>query len=102
MLDFDRIWLHALCGEHSTVESNLRQPYPTLCAVEDVLLQKVLVMLLGVMTIYAYIIMNDNYAQQMVCCLVHLHLKDVLGHLQSEWHMQETIPTMMHIKLGEV
>ena len=38
----------------------------------------------------------------MAWCLVHLHLKDVLGHLQPEWHMQKPIPTMMHFENDEV
>ena len=38
----------------------------------------------------------------MVCCLVHSHLKDILGHLQPEWHMQEPVPTTMCVKHGEI
>ena len=38
----------------------------------------------------------------MVCCLVHLHLEDVLRHLQAEWHMQEPISAMMGIESGQI
>ena len=38
----------------------------------------------------------------MVCCLVQLHLKGILGHLQTKWHMQELVPAMMHVENGQV
>ena len=38
----------------------------------------------------------------MVCCLVHQHLEDVLGHLQAEWHMQEPTSAMMCVKSGQI
>ena len=105
-LDFGGILLH----EQSTIEGNLRLPDLTLCTVDNNTmlfgclhqLQEVSVMLLGGMAIYTYIIFNDDYAWETVCFLFHLHLKDVLGHLQSKWHMQEPIPTMMHLEHGEV
>ena len=65
-------------------------------------LKQVLVMLLGGMAIYAYIIMNGNNANGRVCYLVHAHLKDVLGHLQTEWHVQEVVPAMVGIECGQV
>ena len=55
---------------------------------------------LGGMAVDAYIIMNGNYSWKTVCYLVHSHLKDVLGHLQSEWHVQEPVSTMMHVESG--
>ena len=61
-----------------------------------------LLMLLGGTAIYAYIIMYDDYAREIVCCLVHVHLKDIQGHLQTEWHAQEMVPAMMGIKHGQV
>ena len=64
--------------------------------------QEVLIMLLRIMAKYTYIIMNGNNAGQAVCCLVHLHLKDILGHLQTKWHIWEPIPSMMGIKGGQV
>ena len=60
------------------------------------------VMLLRGMTIYTYIVMNGNNAGEMVCCLVHAHLKDVLGHLQIKWHAQEMVPAMMGSEHGQV
>ena len=30
-------------------------------------------------------------------CLVHAHLKDVLGHLQTEWHVQEAVPACKYL-----
>ena len=57
-------------------------------------------MVLGGTAVDAYIIINVNYAWETVCCLVHSHLKDVLEHLQSEWHVQEPVPTMMCIESG--
>ena len=59
-------------------------------------------MLLGGTAVNTYIIVYHGYAREMVCCLVHLHLKDILGHLQTKWHMQELVPTMMGIKCGQV
>ena len=59
-------------------------------------------MLLEGTAIYAYIIMYGNYAGKTMCCLVHLHLEDVLGHLQTEWHVQETVTATMGILLGQV
>ena len=50
----------------------------------------------------AYIIIYCDYAKQKVCCLVHLHLKDVLGHFQTKGHMQEPVSAMMHIKCGQI
>ena len=88
-LDFGGVWSHALCSKHSTVEGNLRLPDPTHEAPEhnamlfDCIhqLEEVLVMLLRGMTIDAYIVMYGNNARETVCCLVHSHLKDILGHL---------------------
>ena len=59
-------------------------------------------MLLGGMVTDAYIVMYCDYASEMVCCLVHTHLKDVFGHLQTKWHMQELVPAMIVIKGGQV
>ena len=57
-------------------------------------------MLLRGMAVYVYIIMDNNYAGETVCCLVYVHLKDSLGHLQTKWHVQETVTTTMGIKCG--
>ena len=38
-------------------------------------------MLLRGTTIDAYIVMYGDNAREMVCYLVHSHLKDILGHL---------------------
>ena len=65
-------------------------------------LKQVSVMLLGSVAIYAYIVMNGNNAMETVCCQVHVHLKDILGHLQTEWHAQEAVPAMMGIECGQV
>ena len=59
-------------------------------------------MLLGGMAVYTYIIMNGNYAWDMVCCLVHSHLKDILGHFQSEWHMQKPVSAMICVESGQI
>ena len=59
-------------------------------------------MLLGGMAIDAYIIVDHNDARETVCFLVHLHLKDILGHPQTKWHMQEPISVMMHIEGGQI
>ena len=60
------------------------------------------VMLFRSMAINAYIIMDGNNARKVVCHLVHVHLKDVLGHLQTEEHVQEPISTMMDVKGDQV
>ena len=52
-------------------------------------LKEVWVMLLWDTAVEACIIMCCNYAGEMVCYLVHSHLREVLGHFQAEWHMQE-------------
>ena len=65
-------------------------------------LQEVSVMLLRGMAIEAYIIMYGNYAREMVCYLVHVHLGDVMGHLHAKRHMQELIPATMGIESGQV
>ena len=103
-------WPHALCGEYCTVEGNLGLPDLTLGAVEDYAmllgclhqLEEVLVMLLWGMAIEAYIIMYHDYARETVFFLVIAHLKDVLGHLQTGWHMQEPLSAMMGMKHGQI
>ena len=65
-------------------------------------LQEVPVMLLRSVAVDAYLIMYGNNAREMVCCLVHVHLKDVLRHLQAEKHVQEPTPAMLHIEGGQV
>ena len=65
-------------------------------------LKQVLVILLRGMAVYAYIIMNSNNVGEAVCCHGHLHLKYILGHLQTEWHAQEAVPAIMGIEHGQV
>ena len=65
-------------------------------------LEWVSVMLPGGIAIYAYIVMYVNYAGETVCCLVHSHLKDDLGHLQTKCHVQEIVPPKMGIECGQV
>ena len=50
-------------------------------------LEEVLVKLDRGMAIDAYIIMYHDYARETVCCLVHTHLKDILGYFQTKWHI---------------
>ena len=84
-LDLGGIWLYALCIEHCTVEDNLRLSDLALRAIEDNAmlgcclheLQELLVMFLRSVAIDAYIIMNGINVGEMVCYLVHVHLKDV-------------------------
>ena len=59
-------------------------------------------MVLRVMAIYTYIIMYIDYAGETVYSLVHLHLKDVLEHLQTERYMQEAVSSMMGIEHGQI
>ena len=109
-LDLGGIWLHTLCGEDCTVEGDLRLPDLTLQTVENYAmllgschqLEEVSVMFLRGTAVDAYIIMHYDYAGETVCCLVHLHLKDMLGHLQAKWHMQEPVSAMMSIKSGQI
>ena len=44
-------------------------------------------MFLRSVAIDAYIIMDGNNARETVSYLVHVHLKDVLGHLQAKRHV---------------
>ena len=46
--------------------------------------------------------MSCDYSREMDCCLVHTHLKDIVGHLQTERHTQEMVPAMMGIECGQV
>ena len=50
----------------------------------------------------AYIIVYSNDARETACCLVHSHLKDVLGHLLTKRHMQEPVSAMMGIECGQI
>ena len=43
----------------------------------------------------------DN-AREAVCYLVHVHLEDILGHLQTKGHTQEPIPAIVGVKGGQV
>ena len=104
---FGGIWQHAFCSEDCIVEGNLGLPDMALRAVEDDAMlachlhkvQQVSVMLLRGMAIDAYIIMNGDNARETVCYLVHVHLKDILGHLQAEGHMQEPVPAMVSVNV---
>ena len=95
--------LHAFSSEDCTIEGNLGLPDPALRAAENdaVLadhlhkLKQVSVMLLWDIAVYAHIIMYGNNAGEIVCYLVHVHLKDLLGHLQTERHVQEPVPAMV-------
>ena len=59
-------------------------------------------MVLGGTAIDAYIIVYCNNAGETVCCLVHLHLKDILGHPKTEGHMQKPVSAMMCIESGQI
>ena len=109
-LDLGGIWQHAFSSEDCTIEGNLGLPGPALQAVEDDAmlaghlhkLKQVSVMLLVGTAIYAYMIMNGNYAGETVCCLVHADLKDIIGHLQTEGHAQEPVSVMVGVEHGQV
>ena len=49
-------------------------------------------------TIDIDIIINCDNAREMGYCLVHSHMKDALGLLQTEWQMQESVSAMMHVE----
>ena len=59
-------------------------------------------MVLGSMVIDAYIIVDHDNAGKLVSCLVQLHLKHILGHLKTKWHMQESVSARMHIEGGQI
>ena len=59
-------------------------------------------MILGSTAIYTYTIVYHNYAGETVCGLVHSHLKDILGYLQTERHMLETVSAMIGIESGQI
>ena len=54
------------------------------------------------MTVNAYIIIYGNNARKTVHTLVHAHLKDILGCLQTEEHVQEPLPAIVGVKGGQV
>ena len=49
-----------------------------------------------------YIIMYHDNAREMVCRLIHSHLKDLLGHFQTERHMQELVSATMGVEHGQI
>ena len=59
-------------------------------------------MVLGDMVVDVSIFVSSNYARELVCGLVHSHLKNVLGHLQTERHRQEPVSVMMGIECGQI
>ena len=65
-------------------------------------LQEVPVMFLRSMAIDAYIIMSVNNARKTVHYLVHVHLKDIPGHLQTTWHTQKPVPATVSVECGQV
>ena len=109
-LDFGWIWPHAISSKDFTKAGNLGLPDLVLRAVEDDAmlaghlhkLKQVSVMLPRGTAIYTYIIMYGNKAGEMVCYLVHAHLKDILGHLQTEGHVQELVPAMVSVEGHQV
>ena len=46
--------------------------------------------------------MYGNNAGEMVRYLVHAHLKDVLGPLQTKGHAQEPVPAILGTECGQV
>ena len=56
----------------------------------------------GGMALYTYIIKDGDNAQETVHYLVHVHLEDILGHLQAEWHVQKPVPATVGVKGGQV
>ena len=59
-------------------------------------------MLLRGTATYAYIVMYGDNTGRTVHYLVHVHLRDVLGHLQTEGHAQEPVPAMVGVECGQV
>ena len=59
-------------------------------------------MVLRGMAVDAYIIMYHDNAGQTVSYLVHSHLKDILGHPQTERYMQEPVSAMVGFEHGQI
>ena len=59
-------------------------------------------MVLGVKAVDTYIVMYHNNSRETVCCLVHSHLKDTLGHFQTERPMEEPVSATMGIECGQI
>ena len=59
-------------------------------------------MVLGGAAIDTYIVMYCNNARETVCCLVHLHLNDILEQFQTERHTKEPVSAMMGIEHGQI
>ena len=90
-LDFGRDDFHTSGGEYFTTEAYFWLPNPAFAAVEyDSILQGGLhqlpVMILRGLVIDMNIIMDGYDSGWMVSNLVHAHLKDILGHLQTKGH----------------
>ena len=94
------------CGEKYTIEGDLMLSDPIIRAVEDNAmlgcylhkLQEVSVMFVRSVALDAYIIVNGDNAGE-VHYVVHMHLKDILGHLQAKRHVQELVPAIMCVKM---
>ena len=101
-----RVRLHTVAGEHCTVESDLWLPYPALSVIEyDAILHcslyeldKVPVILFLDTAIDADVFMDGNDTLEMVSDLAHLHLEDILAHLQAKGHAQEPVPPLVGVK----
>ena len=56
-------------------------------------------MLLRGLAIDTNVIMDGYDSGEAVGNLVHVHLKDVLGHLQTKGHVQEPVPPFVGLKV---
>ena len=105
-MHLSRVGLHTLQGEHCIMEADLWLHYPAPAAVECNIilcnslheLDKVHVMLLWDMAVSSYIIMDGYDTRKTVSDLVHVHLKDVLAHLQAKGHVQQMVPPSMGVE----
>ena len=106
VLDLGWIRFHTFSGEDYNVEAYLRLPASALGTVEDDSipdcclheLYQVSVMLLRHSPIETYIIMDCDAARELVCHLLHVHLKDILQHHKTEWLAQEPVFSTMGIE----
>ena len=59
-------------------------------------------MFFGCFAVYADVIMYSDDSWEAIGYVFHAHLKDVLGHIESKWHVKETVTSLVSIKCCKV
>ena len=54
------------------------------------------------LAIYADVIIYSFDSWEAICYVVHVYLEDVLGHLESKWHVKEAVTSLVCTKCGDI